>query len=319
MTRPVVSVILPTFNRSHLLPRAVQSVVDQTITNWELIIVDDGSTDETASVVERYRPVLGNRLVYLRSATGQPAGASASRNRGIDRARGSFLAFLDSDDEFLPTKLERQLSLFRRRPDVALVFSDMAASQIDGTWHDSWFALHGQLIRSVPTEDLGDGQRFCGPDFVDYLVRGYLIPTITGLVRRDVLDDDVRFAPKQSYSEEWLFFLEIARRGRCAFIDQPLSVQYCQKQSVSFSSAAHNIAQQYQALCQIRQRFPRVSADARRAIRDQIVHYCRQLGFDAYKQKRYRQARSHFVEAWSNRPDLRGAAHVLQSLWRQVC
>ena len=312
---PTVSVVLPTFHRAGLLPRAVRSVVGQTFGSWEVIIVDDGSTDETADVVAGLRTEVGDRLVFVQQSH---AGASVARNTGIERARGRFVAFLDSDDEFLPDKLKRQVAMFERRPDLGLVFSDMSFEMVDGAWHASAFERCSPIVRDVPAEDLGDGQRVCGPQFVDYLVRRYFIPTITGMVRRDVLDDDVRFLPGQCYSEEWLFFLEVARRSRCGFIDAPLSVQHCQPGSVSLSSVWRNIDQQCRALREIRRRFPGVSRAARRAVRDQLAFCCRQLGFDAYKRGAYGAARRHFAEGWACRPGLRDAVYVLQTLWRQV-
>ena len=102
MSEPTVSVIVPTYNRQPLLPRAIDSVVAQTFGDWEIVLVDDGSTDSTREMADRYSHQLGDRFVYIPQPN---RGASAARNRGIDVCRGRFVAFLDSDDEFLPTKL----------------------------------------------------------------------------------------------------------------------------------------------------------------------------------------------------------------------
>jgi glycosyltransferase involved in cell wall biosynthesis len=102
MFEPLVSVIIPTYNRASLLVRAVESVLVQTHRNTELIIVDDGSTDDTATILRGY----GHQLRLFQQ---ENAGPAAARNRGIAAANGDFIAFLDSDDYWLPTKLERQL------------------------------------------------------------------------------------------------------------------------------------------------------------------------------------------------------------------
>ena len=100
---PLVSVIIPTYNRASLLPAAIASVLGQTYSNVELIVVDDGSTDGTQHLLEGY----GDRLRWI----SQPnAGPAVARNRGLSIARGDILAFLDSDDQWLPTKLERQVA-----------------------------------------------------------------------------------------------------------------------------------------------------------------------------------------------------------------
>ena len=92
MTGPTVSVIIPTYDRETLLPRALDSVVAQTFDDWEIVLVDDGSTDNTKAVADRYARRLGDRFVYTRRSH---AGCAAARNCGIDISRGRFVAFLD--------------------------------------------------------------------------------------------------------------------------------------------------------------------------------------------------------------------------------
>ncbi|MBN1514526.1 MAG: glycosyltransferase [Phycisphaerae bacterium] len=315
MSNRAVSIILPTYNRATLLGRAIDSVIGQTYPHWELIVVDDGSTDETDTLLSAYAASLGRRLVVIRQTHG---GASAARNAGIDRATGRYVAFLDSDDVFVPQKLARQVSLFERRPELGLVFSDMSMHALDGTPHPSTFDRYAPMVRRIPTEELGDGQFICGPDAVDHLVRRYCIPTITGMVRRDVLGTDVRFLTDQTYSEEWLFFLEVAARSRCGYIDEPLSVQYCQRDSASTRCPASNARQQYEALTHIRRRFPNVSREAGRCLRDQMVTCCRQMGFDAFKARRFQPALRHFQRGWFHRPDFRGLVWIAQAVWQML-
>lgn len=292
----------------------MDSVVGQTYPQWELIVVDDGSSDATESVVQRYRAHYGDRVTYIRQAN---RGASAARNVGMERASGQWLAFLDSDDAFTPGKLVRQVALFESRPDLGLVFCDMSVQALDGTHHPSRFDVYAPLMRRVPCEELDDGARVCPPDFVDYLVRDYLIPTITGMIHRDVVESGVRFSPEQSYSEEWLFFLEVASGWRCGYVDSALAVQYCQAGSVSQRSVAHNLAQQQRALRWIQSTYPDVSRAARRAVRAKLAACCRQLGCDAYKQGRFAEAGRQFRGAWKARRDLRHAVYVGQAWWRR--
>jgi glycosyltransferase involved in cell wall biosynthesis len=99
MKTPTFSIILPTYNRRSLLPRAVESVLAQEYTNWELIIIDDGSTDETKEYVIG---ILNNKIQYHYH---ENIGRSASRNRGLEKSKGQYICFLDSDDELLPNYL----------------------------------------------------------------------------------------------------------------------------------------------------------------------------------------------------------------------
>lgn len=110
---PLVTVIIPTFERGWCLREAVDSALAQEFTNFELIVVDDGSTDGTAELLEAYRP----KVRLLRQAN---RGVSAARNRGIAAARGQLIAFLDSDDLWLPQKLSTQVEFFRAHPDALI-------------------------------------------------------------------------------------------------------------------------------------------------------------------------------------------------------
>src|SRR6056297_1399486 len=109
---PTVSVIVPTYNRADSLPRTIDSVLAQTHDDLELVVVDDASTDDTETVVERYED---DRVTYLEHATNR--GGSAARNTGIRASDGDYVAFLDSDDEWHPEKLERQVRELESRSE----------------------------------------------------------------------------------------------------------------------------------------------------------------------------------------------------------
>lgn len=115
--RPGVSVIIPTYNRARFIERAIRSVLNQTYQNFEIIVVDDASTDDTE---ERVRRLLtnGTRFKYVRHDINR--GAGAARNTGIKNAAGEYIALLDSDDEWLPEKLEKQLQVFKEARDEKL-------------------------------------------------------------------------------------------------------------------------------------------------------------------------------------------------------
>lgn len=108
--RPLISVVIPTYNRAHQLARAIQSVLAQTLRDLEVIVVDDGSTDETAEQIQCFVNQPGNTFPQIRYFLQANQGSSAARNKGIAEARGEWIAFLDSDDIWYPEKLELQLS-----------------------------------------------------------------------------------------------------------------------------------------------------------------------------------------------------------------
>jgi len=114
---PLVSVIIPTYNRAASIGEAIESALAQAYPAMEIIVVDDGSTDDTRqSIAHRYPQVR-----YFHQENG---GVARARNRGIREARGEFIAFLDSDDLWLPGKIEKQVACFKQYPDVGLVYTD---------------------------------------------------------------------------------------------------------------------------------------------------------------------------------------------------
>ena len=116
--KPLISVVMAAKNYARFLPTAVDSVFAQTIADWELVIIDDGSTDETPAAV---RPYLRDpRVRYVRS---DRLGQSRAKNLGERLSRGGFIAYLDADDAWLPTKLEKQLAVFAEHPECGVVFT----------------------------------------------------------------------------------------------------------------------------------------------------------------------------------------------------
>lgn len=108
-----ISIIIPAYNRAKLIPRAIESVLNQTWDDWELIIVDDGSTDDTKAVINQY--LTDKRVSYYHQKN---EGVCAARNHGAQKAKGEYLIFLDSDDEFMPDYLEQIHNLFHKEPDA---------------------------------------------------------------------------------------------------------------------------------------------------------------------------------------------------------
>jgi glycosyltransferase involved in cell wall biosynthesis len=137
---PIVSVIIPTYNRAHLLGNAIQSVLDQTFQDFEIIVVDDGSTDNSHDVAGRF----GEKVIYIRQEHKE---RSAARNNGMKHARGKYITFLDSDDLFLPEKLHVQVESMEKNPDYGMSYSYSVWMDENGkylhTWRDN---LNGSIF-----------------------------------------------------------------------------------------------------------------------------------------------------------------------------
>jgi len=312
-SRPTVSIVVPTYNRARYIGRMIDSVIAQTYEDWELIIVDDGSDDGTADIVAGFKDRLGERLIYL---VQDHAGCCVARNTGIEASRGRYVAFLDSDDEFLPRKLERQMALFDLRPDLGLVFCDFAYIDLDGRHVSSVFDTKSKIVRRIPFEEVGPRMHVCPPNLFDYLIREYFIATIVGVVRRDVLADDIRFLPYNLYNAEWMFYLESVRQARAGYVDEPLCLHHWLDGSVSRTSSTRNFVYQRRLLRSMRERFADASPVARREMRCRLADTCRQLGMQSYMEAEYRPAMHYFVEALRERFDAKSACHLAQSALR---
>lgn len=120
MKRPVISIVIPTFNRAHMIHRAIESIKQQTFKEWELIIVDDASTDTTEEIIRTYLKD-DQRIRYIKHEKNQ--GGSAARNSGIKKSQGRYIALLDDDDRWYPEKLQLQYECSLRHPEAGLIYS----------------------------------------------------------------------------------------------------------------------------------------------------------------------------------------------------
>jgi len=180
----LVSIIVPTYNRSHLITDTIKSVIDQSYTNWELIIVDDGSTDDTGKKVEEFKD---KRIQFHFTVHSGVLGKV--RNIGINYARGNYVAFLDSDDLWLPNKLERQMSFLVKNPEASFIFGD-----------GEQFGSHA--VSTPEMENL-----FVGNVYVSQLIEErFVISPTTFLFKREVLKTTGLLNEQLSGSDNDFFF-----------------------------------------------------------------------------------------------------------------
>ncbi|ERJ05404.1 glycoprotein 3-alpha-L-fucosyltransferase [Halorhabdus tiamatea SARL4B] len=200
---PTVSIVIPTYNRASVLPRAVRSVLDQTFDDCEVIIVDDGSTDETPEIVDSFSE---DRIRYLRFSENQ--GANAARNAGVEVAKGDYIAFLDADDEWRPAKLERQVEVFEQAPkSVGLVYTGIVHNDSNGN-------ITG---RSIP-EHSGD--------VLARLMRGNFIGTFSSVMVRSQVMNDISLNEELPSWQDWYFYLDVAEEWSVESVSKPLVVKY---------------------------------------------------------------------------------------------
>jgi len=235
MPEPLVSVIIPTFNRAYCVGKAIDSARAQTHRNTEILVLDDGSTDGTRDLIEQSYAD-DERVRYFFH---ENRGVTATRNRGLALCRGDFVALLDSDDIWSPWKLELQLTCLRNHPEIGMVWSDMEAigpggevvsrSYLRTMYHAyRWFPRQEQLFpQSFPLAEIAPGlasvvgdRRFHTGEIFSQMIMGNLVHTSTVLLRRDWLDKVGGFNEELRFSgEDYDFHLRTCREGPVEFID----------------------------------------------------------------------------------------------------
>lgn len=209
-----MSVIIPAYKAAGTICRAIDSILAQTVPGAEIIVIDDGSPDDVAGVVERK---YGQRVVLVRQPNG---GAASARNAGIERATRNFMAFLDADDCWEPEKLERQLEVFRRHPEVGLVagrFFEQApggpksiSDEADLDWFDRVQVVAGARAFRVAT----------------------IVWTGTVLVRRSVLRAE-RFVSGLEPAEDRDLWARLVAAHPCYLLSEPLATAVLEPGSLS--------------------------------------------------------------------------------------
>ena len=208
MPEPLVSVILPVYNREPWVARAIESVLAQSYRDFELIVVDDGSTDGTRAVLERYH----DRIVLLEQPHG---GAYVARNLALRHARSELVAFIDSDDVWLPHRLSSQVPLMKN-PNVGLVFGD--ALHVPGR-RRTCFQV------SPPRRGRAAG-RFAWCNFV---------PTITVLARKACIEEAGGFSEESTLACDYLLWFRIALRHELDYVDEIVAEYTVNPEGISYN------------------------------------------------------------------------------------
>ncbi|MFN3504774.1 MAG: glycosyltransferase family 2 protein [Caldimicrobium sp.] len=196
---PLVSVIIPTYNRAYILPVAIESVLNQTYPNIELLLVDDGSKDNTPYLASKYK------LKYIRLP--KNFGPSFARNRGIEHSKGTYIAFLDSDDAFVKNKIETQIEFLESHPQYHLVQSD-----------EIWFK-GTKKINPKKYHKKASGY------FLDRAVKLCVVSISTVLMKKEIFKKVGLFDVDFPVCEDYEFWLRVALFYPIALIKKPLVIK----------------------------------------------------------------------------------------------
>jgi len=246
MPLPLVSVVIPTYNSAQFVGDAVKSVLEQTYSRHEIIVVDDGSTDNTKEVLQLF----GERIQYIHQ---ENRGPSAARNTGIRLAKGAYICFLDADDLWLPGKLEVQVSFMERHKDVGLVLSDHEEFDSTGIVSESFLgakSFHSEIVSAEPIKEA----------FMKLVVENF-ISTPTAMIRSRCFEKSGLFDETLKSVEDRDLWLRVSAHFKIAC----LPIVFCRRRlhgSNISQEQEHSTAGRIKTLEKNRSSFPHLAPRA---------------------------------------------------------
>ncbi len=303
-----VSVIIPAFNRAWIIQEALQSVFAQTFQDFEVLVVDDASTDNTAEVVKSFTDA---RLRYIKKE--QNGGCGAAYNSGIRAAQGEYISFLDSDDLWKPEKLEFETGFLDNHPEVQAVFSDLEKTD-GGEFTPSFMRQSPNFCLLL--DGIGPAKEKVLTQREAYLclLREVFIKPSAMTIRRNVLLKTNLFDESWPSGNDWKLLLEFSRSYRYGYIDRPLAVLRVQSDATHWRHLVRDKTLTIQMLLN-EMRTSSADASAVKSARWGISNLAKQLGWYYLGHGQRVAAAKAFFEGYRNSGDMglliRGAAALL--------
>ena len=279
----LVSVIMPAYNYGRYIGEAIGSVLSQTYDNLEIVVVDDGSTDNTCEVVGGFIGKLKRKVRYYYQKN---KGPGAARNFAIKEARGEYLAFLDADDLWLPDKLKLQMEMFAGNPDIGFIHTNYKLFNAEGEIVNYRFGITSlsQLSGNI----------------FPYLLRENIINGSTIIARKALLIEAGGFA-EEYLSEDYILWLKMARKSKAGYIRDPLIK--CRKHLDNKRDIAVLYASVRRVIDKIISEYPEIKDDpeCRVSLRYREAKICYEIGYAYFLKKQMRQARSSLCVSIKNK------------------
>jgi len=287
---PKVSIVIPAYNAEAFIEETIDNAFKQTITDFEMIVVDDGSTDRTKQVIEKYT----DKIIYIYQKN---QGTSAARNTGIYCAQGQYIAFLDSDDIWFPSKLERQINYLESNPKIDLVGCDAELINENGKSFNKFYSK-GKKYDVSPDEMFAQ------------LLKKDFIPISSVVVKKSLARALGGFDLSMD-CEDYEFLLRAVQKYNIAFIDDVL-MQY----RISPNNKSQNLERQHRDIIKIMNKF--VNAEnVNLAIRKKFSSSHYGLGYALFEKDKFVEARKEFLHSVYYWPFLNLKKYILlmMSFW----
>ncbi len=225
--QPLVSVVIPAYNCAEHIAEALDSALAQDYANKEIIVIDDGSTDDTVQVLETYADQI--RLIKQENS-----GSAVARNRGIEESRGELIAFLDSDDLWLPGKLSLQVAYLAAHPETGLVYNNWLEWNVD---ESGQYTL--PTIPPIPENQFEIIESKSGWIY-NQLINDCIVHTTAALVRREILEQSGYFDPSLRKGQDYDLWFRISRLTRIDKLAATLSLYRINLKSITFNPRSTN-------------------------------------------------------------------------------
>ena len=237
---PIVSVIIPVYNGERYLAETIESVIAQTELNWELIAVNDGSTDSSLTILEEYAKKIPHRIKVI---TVENGGVSRARNTAVAAARGIYVAFLDQDDLWAPQKLQRQVEMFSRDKNLGISFTNETLIDENGT------VIHENVLK-FSRDNRGN--------VFDHLIFDNFIPISSVMLMKKLFVKIGGFNPCFSLAEDFDFLLKVTQESSVDYIDEPLLLYREHDESGTYTKIDQITAEAFSIIEHWKQKNPRL-------------------------------------------------------------
>ena len=273
----LVSVIMPCYNGEKFIGKAIESVINQTYQNWELIIVDDGSTDNSKKIIDHY--LSDRRIIYIRHIRNK--GIPVTRNTGINASHGDFIALLDQDDKWVPNKLDLQIDRFYiSKPEIGLVFGNI--NRIDS---------YGNIIHRAKNIKI-NFETINQRNLIRHLFLNCFIPSITVMIKRKCIkevgafDEDILWG-----GDDYDLWLRIISKFEITYINQVLAIR--REHGNNYSTVEKSVKGNILLIKKILKKYPFIKNLIN--IKKARLFYC--LGRYEHKRANFSEARRLYIKA----------------------
>ena len=288
-----VSVVIPTYNCAPRLLRALRSVAAQTYRPVEIVVVDDGSTDDTQDRVAEWTTQSGSNVLYVRQ---ENAGPAAARNHGMRLASGEAIAFLDADDEWRADKLAKQMPLLKG--DVGLVYCSNSFVDSNGT----------------PLKDYVRRIELHRGDILLPLFCDFFLLTSAVVISKAAYDAVGGFDEQLAVGEDYEFFLRLARKFHADYSAEELLIRCVRPDSLSRLDYAKDARNDIATLSKFLSDHPDFSQQHRAAIAARLARYRYDFGYRLLAENRRHEAIRELWSSWRTRPTLAASKTLMRAL-----